>query len=197
MTRNPVPLAFRPKAPLELAGHLHMAAYLHSAFPGGNPRPILKAKGVATKWEPAHPWLQWWHTPNGGSRSGVREGAQLKRMGTRSGVADFALLVRLPGTRWEPAMGKGEGRGRHVPVVFGQSAFVEVKREGVSASASKLNPAQERFRDDVQAAGAWWAECRTVDELDAALHQWLDPWGLTWPRPRNVGLSPVVKPGSV
>lgn len=106
-------------------------------------------------------------------------------MGMRAGVADIALLVRL-----SPA-------DTHLPMAVAQPGFVEVKREGVSASASKLTPAQERFRDDVQAVGAWWAECRTVDDLDAALHQWLDPWGLTWPRPRNVGLSPVVNPGSV
>lgn len=183
--RNPVPAAFRVKPPLELAGHLRMAAYLHAAFPGSNPRPLLKVKGVAVKWEPPRPWLQWWHTPNGGSRSGIREGAELKRMGTRAGVGDFTLLVRL-----SPA-------DTHLPVPLAQAGFVEVKREGVSASASKLNPAQERFRDDMRAMGAWWAECRTVDDLDAALHQWLDPWGLTWPRPRNVGLSLLPKPGTV
>lgn len=185
-------------APLELAGHLRMAAYLHSAFPGGNPRVILRdRKGNATKWEDPHPWLQWWHTPNQGQRS-VQLGAQFVRMGMRAGVPDFGLLVRTERKVWCPAAGKGEGRGRNVIVPMAQAGFVEVKRDGTTkATMGSLSPAQEQFRDSVVPLGAWWAECRNVDELEAALHQWLDPLGLTWPRPRNVGLSPLPRAGGV
>lgn len=184
--KRPTPRPFPTAAPLEKAGHLRMAAYLHAAFPGGNPRVLLRdRKGNATRWEPPHPWLQWWHTPNQGRRS-QREGAEYRAMGMRAGVPDLSLVIRLPGLKaWTPTQESGAGRGRHMPVDVAQAAFVEVKREG----GGSLSPGQAQFRDAVVPMGAWWAEVRTVDELDAQLHAWLDPYGLTWPRPRNVGLS--------
>lgn len=189
--------AFKPKPPTEDAGHLSMAAYLHAAFPGGNPRPVVKAKGVAVKWEPPHPWLQWWHTPNQGARD-ARTGAKYRDMGMRAGVSDFSLLVRLERKVWIPAAGKGEGRGGHVIVPMAQAAFIEAKRDGdTTKTRGSLSKGQENFRDAVVPLGAWWAEVRNVVELDAQLHQWLDPLGLTWRTPPMASLHPAVNRGSV
>lgn len=198
--RRPGPkVHYQAPAPLEDVGHLRMAAYLHSAFPGGNPRVILRdGKGNATRWEDPHPWFQWWHTPNQGQRS-VQQGAKFVRMGMRAGVPDFALLVRLPVVLHPDSPRVQEGQLVRVTppghLTLAQAGFIEAKREaGPTSRAGSLSPGQVQFRDSVVPLGAWWAECQTVDDLDAALHLWLDPWGLTWPRPRNVGLSPVVKP---
>lgn len=93
--------------------------------------------------------IPWWHTPNGEHRD-VRTAAKLKAFGTRPGVPDLAFIMPL-----------------------GKAAFIELK-----AGKGRLTEAQKQFRDDAEALGAWWSECRSVDEVDATLVRWLDPFGL-------------------
>lgn len=189
VTVRPTPRAQVPQLadnPTETAGHLKMAQHLHAILPGACPRVVMRAQksrpamhglpripAVKATYEPAHPWAMWWHVPNEGKRT-VQGGAKLVAMGLRSGVPDFALLFRLEAKVWVPAQGKGEGRGSFLPVVFSQAAFIEAKRE----FGGTLTDEQKRFRADCEAVGAWWAECRTVEELDAILRGWLEPFGL-------------------
>lgn len=72
---------YKETPPLEEAVHIALAELLRIAIKPG--------------------WI-WWHTPNGGERpsfinsKGKRisiEGAQLKKMGARSGVSDFLLIA--------------------------------------------------------------------------------------------------------
>lgn len=174
MTRRPAP---RPASPTETNLHLRTANHLHAVLPGANPRCIVKpGPGRPGVWEPRHPWAFWWHTPNEGKRS-LAAGGLAKGMGLRTGFADFGFGFRLPGlTRWVPAIGKGEGRGGRVELPVTQMAVIELKREGVKTSV--LSPYQVQFRDDCQAVGIWWAECRTVREVDETIRGWLEPYDL-------------------
>lgn len=173
----------RPKAlpvPSETNLHLRTANHLHAVLPGANPRCIVKpAPGRKGVWEPRHEWAFWWHTPNEGKRS-LTAGQIAKGMGLRTGFADFGFGFRIPGaTRWVPALGKGEGRGRHEPLPVVQMAVIELKR---ADGGSGLSAYQQQFRDDCEAVGIWWAECRSVQEVDATLRGWLEPYGLA-PKP--------------
>jgi hypothetical protein len=175
--------------PTESVGQLRVAGYLHAVLPGANPRWVIRPRKAvraslnrvampATKGrrEPSHPWAMWWHTPNEGKRS-LAGGQQLVNMGLRSGVGDLAFVFQLTVKRWCPAQGKGEGRGNHVPAKVAQAAYIEMKREG----GGKLSDDQLAFRDHCAQVGAWWAECRTVAEVDAQLRAWLEPWGVILP----------------
>jgi len=175
---------------------LQTANMLHQVLPGANPRTVVAARKAvkslygrpaipATRaiYEPAHPWALWWHTPNEGKRSHATAGL-LRGQGMRPGLPDLAFTFKLEGLkRWEQAVILGESRGRHVPVVIAQAAFIELKRD--NGSASRLSPEQERFRDDCQAAGAWWAECRSAGDVYTTLAGWLLPFGRTLPPFRN------------
>lgn len=91
----------------------------------------------------AHPGLIFYHPANGGARSAV-EGAILKSMGVKAGVADLAFV--LPD---------------------GRAAFVELKAGKGSAS-----PAQKRFRADCEMQGVPYAECRSLAEVEGTLAAW-------------------------
>jgi len=79
--------------------------------------------------------LVWYHVPNGELRPG-RTGAILAGMGTRPGVADFALV--LPG---------------------GRAAFLELK-----SPTGRLSPAQRELCAACLAAGAVYEVARGTDE---------------------------------
>lgn len=96
----------------------------------------------------AYPDLLFFHVPNGGVRSKV-EGAIFKAMGTMAGAPD--LMFVLP---------------------TGVAAFLELK-----AGKGKLTATQEAFRDRCQSAGAFWAEARSLEEIEEQLHRWLQPLG--------------------
>jgi hypothetical protein len=103
---------------------------------------------VARFIDAAYPALLWLHVPNGGARSKV-EGAIFKAMGVKAGATD--LFIILPDAR---------------------TGFIELK-----AGKGKLTPQQEAFRDRVTALGCFWAECRSVDDVEAVLSRWLQPFG--------------------
>lgn len=98
---------------------------------------------VAAFLEMAAPNLVWFHCPNGGGRSKAEAGI-LKSMGVKAGVADFAFVLPT-----------------------GKAAFLELKAKG-----GRLSPAQGEFRDQVVAAGAWWAEARTLEDVQTVLLGW-------------------------
>lgn len=100
-------------------------------------------KAVADYLRRVHPGLLWYHPANGGARS-AREGAKLKAMGVRPGTPDLAFI--LPG---------------------GQAAFIELK-----TGTGRLHSAQEAFGRQAIAAQAWWALCRSLDEVIATLDEW-------------------------
>lgn len=92
--------------------------------------------------------LPWWHTPNGEHRD-PRTAAKLKAFGTRAGVPDLAFILPM-----------------------GKAAFIELK-----ASKGTLTAPQKAFRDEAQNLGAWWAECRSVAEVETVLMGWINPFG--------------------
>ena len=96
----------------------------------------------------AAPGLLYFHVPNGGARSKV-EGAIFKTMGVKAGVAD--LIFMLPTGKFG-AMELKAGRGR-------------------------LSPAQEDFREKMLKGSRYWAEVRTLEEVEETLHKWLTPLG--------------------
>lgn len=157
------------------------ARHLHGMFPGANPRTVVKARKAmggrpATRatYEPTHPWASWWHTPNEGKRS-LGGGQAAVNMGLRAGVYDLAFLFDLGEAKvWRPALGKGEGRGRHETVRLVQPAFIELKRPDGGEGRSD---AQILFGGHAEALGVWTAECWSVEEVDATLRHWLAPWG--------------------
>lgn len=171
LSRGPVPEG--PAPLLETGVHLQVAAYLHAAFPGGNPRCIVKAQPARKAYgglpalpakpalyEPPHPWARWWHTPNQGRRS-EREGAQFVAMGMRAGVSDLGFMFRLP----------LDGRG----LFFCQPGWLELKREN---GKGRLSDEQKRWRDDCESVGAWWGQAKTVGEAHEWLTEKLEGFGL-------------------
>lgn len=93
--------------------------------------------------------LPWWHTPNGEHRD-PRTAAKLKAFGTRPGVPDLLFLMPT-----------------------GKLAMIELK-----AGAGRLTDHQKTFRDQAMELGAWWAECRSIDEVQAQLIAWLSPFNI-------------------
>lgn len=91
----------------------------------------------------AAPTLVFFHCPNGGWRHPA-EARKFKDMGVRPGVPD--LVFALPG---------------------GKLAFIELK-----AGRNGLEPSQRIFAEDAVNAGAAWALCRSLDEVEATLRSW-------------------------
>lgn len=85
------------------------------------------------------------HPCNEGQRT-PWEAERLTEIGLVPGVADLVLVHN------------------------GKAFFVEAKAPG-----GKLSPAQERFAEDVRAAGAEFAVCYDLDDLKNALTAWSIP----------------------
>jgi len=106
------------------------------------PEDILQMQ-IARYLKIAAPNLLWFHCPNGGYRN-EREARKLKDMGTRPGVADLCFV--LPG---------------------GLSAFIELK-----AGKNTQTATQKQFAIEAITAGAGYAVCRSLEEVDATLRTW-------------------------
>jgi len=86
----------------------------------------------------------WWHSPQGAHYAGARQGALMKALGTRPGVADLVFLHR------------------------GQFYALELKKlTGARATAE-----QGQFLADVRMAGGLTAICHGLDEALAQLESW-------------------------
>lgn len=110
------------------------------------------------------PEIQWWHTPNGGSRAtrevySKRQGKMIrispeatrfKRMGVRPGVYD--LIFIMPN---------------------GQAGFIELKVWPNDRSDDQII-----FGRDVSASGCGIATCWSLDEVVEVLSRWLALYGL-------------------
>ena len=90
-----------------------------------------------------HGALLWYHVPNGEIRTG-RAGAKLKRMGTKPGIADFALT--LPD---------------------GRSAFLEIKND-----KGRQSPEQKAFQTQCERLGIPYSLVRSSQEAEAVLWSW-------------------------
>ena len=97
----------------------------------------------------AAPGLLWWHVPNSSGNRGPKLGGILKSMGVKAGVPDLVFVLPT-----------------------GRAGFIELK-----AGTGKLTDSQKDFRDRVTDAGAFWAEARSVAEVEDILHRWLTPFG--------------------
>ncbi|MBK68001.1 MAG: hypothetical protein CMP22_07730 [Rickettsiales bacterium] len=84
-------------------------------------------------WERAANSFLWWHTPNGELRH-PKVGAELKKMGTKSGIPDIIVLHK------------------------GGIIFIELK-----TSTGRMEPSQEEFKDDVEAMGHTYYLVKTSD----------------------------------
>jgi hypothetical protein len=91
----------------------------------------------------------WTHFP-AGERRDSRTGAKLKHMGLNPGWADFLLILPM-----------------------GKLGCIELK-----APKGRLSDEQKAFRDDALELGAWWAECRSLAEVEATLIGWLSPFNV-------------------
>lgn len=109
------------------------------------PEDILQMQ-IARFLKVAAPDLLWWHTPNGGTRK-IGEARKLKDMGVLAGVPDMTFI--LPG---------------------GLVAFIELK-----APKGRLEPSQKAFAEAAIKAGAAWAVCRSLEEVEATLRSWNVP----------------------
>jgi hypothetical protein len=85
----------------------------------------------------------WWHVPNGGHRYPATA-ARMKLMGVRPGVPDLAFI--LPG---------------------GRSGFIELK-----AGRGTLSDNQKIFRMHALTQGAFWAEARSIADVEHILRGW-------------------------
>lgn len=106
---------------------------------------------VASYLDHVVPGLLWWHVPNGAGNRGVRLGGILKSMGVKAGVPDIAMVLPM-----------------------GRAAFIELKTPKGSLSAD-----QKAFRDRAVAINAFWAEARSLADVEAILERWLTPFGWT------------------
>jgi hypothetical protein len=102
----------------------------------------------------ATPGLVWFHVANE-RRTTEREGAFLKCMGVRAGVADFVMMI--PDIHNMPT----RLNNRATP------AFLEIKRPG-----GRLSESQEQFRDDVTAIGCLWGLAYSTDAAAKLLKSW-------------------------
>lgn len=111
------------------------------------PEQVLQIQ-AARMLELAIPDFVFFHVPNGGGRSKV-EGAILKAMGVKAGVADFVIV--LPG---------------------GRIGFLELK-----ADKGALSQSQREFRDKVRGLGCIWGEARSLEGVWDLVEAWFRPWG--------------------
>jgi hypothetical protein len=125
----------------------------------------------------AAPGLVWFHVANE-RRTTEREGAFLKCMGVRAGVADFCLYI--------PRLVEEEIVANNIALPYKTiyrhevtiPAFLEIKRPGGRLSAS-----QEQFRDDVTAIGCLWGLAYSTD----AAAKLLKSWGALRSTPTSMG----------
>jgi len=89
------------------------------------------------------PRLVWWHSHQQGHLS-IAARVKAKRMGRRAGVPDFTFII--PG---------------------GKAAFIELKIDG-----GKLSEPQAVFEEQARAAGALYALCRSLGEVQGTLAAW-------------------------
>lgn len=92
------------------------------------------------------PEVLFFHVPNGGLRSKATAG-KLKAMGARPGVPDFYLHWRDGGTAY--------------------TAWIELK-----SATGTLSYGQREFCGEVLMIGDFWATCRSLEEVVAALRAW-------------------------
>jgi hypothetical protein len=128
----------------------------HVLWLTGNP----DRNGVPRATPALAPGVEFWHTPNGGTRNAV-EGKRLKEMGTMAGVHD---LLFLRPTRFESG-------------VWGLLFGMEWKKPGGPQPPSRqLSPAQQQMHPRLMRAG--FAASVVVDNL-AAARAWCFLHGLT------------------
>jgi len=89
------------------------------------------------------PKLVWWHSHQQGHLSVVAR-VKAKRMGRRAGVPDFTFI--LPG---------------------GKAAFIELKSD-----AGRQSESQAVFEMQAREAGALYALCRSLAEVQGTLEAW-------------------------
>lgn len=89
-----------------------------------------------------HPRLLFWTTDQ--TAMNARHGATLKRKGVRAGVPDLSFI--LPG---------------------GRAAFIELK-----TAKGRQSDAQEDFEAHARSAGALYAVCRSLPEVQGVLAAW-------------------------
>jgi hypothetical protein len=93
----------------------------------------------------------WFHPPNGGSRN-AREGAKLKKMGTKAGVPDLVF------------------------VYAGAAYFIELKAPAHGTSrAGTLSREQKEIHPQIIAAGSPVVVCRSVAEVSDQIDIWKLP----------------------
>lgn len=90
-----------------------------------------------------HPKLLFWHSHQSG-RLSMAEAMKAKRMGRRAGVPDFTFI--LPG---------------------GKAAFIELK-----ADTGRQSDPQAVFEMQAKEAGAYYALCRSLPEVQGTLKAW-------------------------
>lgn len=90
-----------------------------------------------------HAKCLWWAVPNGGFRH-LYTATKMRAEGVRRGVPDLCFVLS-----------------------GGTAAFLEMKAPGGS-----LTPEQKQFRDAAEAAGAWWATAKSLEEAWDILARW-------------------------
>jgi len=90
-----------------------------------------------------------WHCANGEHRD-INTGRKLKAFGVLPGVPDLCFLLPT-----------------------GKAGFIELK-----AGKGKLTDAQQAFATQAQDLGAYWAECRSLEEVERTLINWLSPFNV-------------------
>ena len=105
----------------------------------------------------AYPDLRWRAIPNGEYRS-PRTAGRLKAMGVQAGVADLHLTLPYGGL----------------------CAWIELKSD-----KGRQSPEQRAFEKSELEAGARYALCRSLDDVERTLHEWgvrRRPTNPVWPQ---------------
>lgn len=96
----------------------------------------------------AYPTLTMWFVPNGGNLSRAQAG-KFKAMGLLAGVPDLHFILPQ-----------------------GRLGCIELK-----GPRGTLSEAQKDFREKAERSGVQWAQCRSLEEVELTLINWLQPWG--------------------